>query len=224
MKKVYLLNLLIFSVCMFANGCNAQSSQSPPSKTGAQGKLIGGPCDGCELMWIGIPATINSTDTSSGWKEAGQKMTVSGKVLMKDGRTPAPDVVIYYWQTDNNGYYSPGTGLPEKAARHGHIRGWVKSDREGNYSIYTIRPTPYPNEDIPAHIHMLIKEPTVGNEYYIDDILFDDDKILTKARRQEVKNRGGSGIVKLNKEVPVHKASRNIVLGLNIPDYPGAPQ
>jgi protocatechuate 3,4-dioxygenase beta subunit len=25
----------------------------------------------------------------------------------------------------------------------GHIRGWVKTDERGTYSIYTIRPTPY---------------------------------------------------------------------------------
>ena len=26
--------------------------------------------------------------------------------------------------------------------RHGHIRGWIKTDDNGNYSIYTIKPAP----------------------------------------------------------------------------------
>jgi protocatechuate 3,4-dioxygenase, beta subunit len=221
MKYIHLINSLMFSLFMLAHGCQAQSAKSAGVNTGSSESVIGGACDGCDIMWIGMPATVRSTDTTSGWKTAGQKLVVSGRVYMKDGRTPAAGVLLYYWQTDNNGYYSPAPGLPEKAARHGHLRGWVKTDNQGNYAIYTIRPVPYPNEDIPAHIHMLVKEPSVGNEYYIDDILFEDDKLLNTARRAELESRGGNGIVKVNKEGPVHKASRNIVLGLNIPGYPG---
>ena len=90
--------------------------------------LVGGGCDGCELMFAGMPKNISSTDTSAGWWEEGQKLLVEGIVFQLDGETPASDIILYYWQTDNNGNYSPTPDMDQKARRHGHIRGWVKTD------------------------------------------------------------------------------------------------
>ncbi|MBY0436526.1 MAG: intradiol ring-cleavage dioxygenase, partial [Cyclobacteriaceae bacterium] len=69
-------------------------------------KKIGGGCDGCELMYVGIPQVINAVDTSAGWHEPGTRLIVTGKVYQRDGRTPAPGVIVYYWQTDSKGLYS----------------------------------------------------------------------------------------------------------------------
>ncbi len=110
--------------------------------------------------------------------------------------------------------------MDEKAKRHGHIRGWVKTDENGKYLIYTIRPAPYPNEIIPAHIHTSIKEPSIDNEYYIDEFVFDDDKLLTSAKRKALENRGGSGIFRVLISGDLQIAEHNIILGLNIPNYP----
>ncbi|MEO6069440.1 MAG: hypothetical protein ABIN57_05415 [Chitinophagaceae bacterium] len=181
---------------------------------------MGGGCDGCELMYVGTPTNINSVDTSAGWNEKGQKLLVRGTVFKLDGKTPAPDVIIYYWQTDNNGYYSPKEGMDENAKRHGHIRGWVKTGVDGTYSIYTIRPAPYPNNTMPAHIHTSIKEPNISNEYYIDEFVFDDDPLLTGAKRKALENRGGSGILKVLTSGDLQIAAHNIILGLHIPNYP----
>ncbi|MFT3827605.1 MAG: hypothetical protein QM731_27025 [Chitinophagaceae bacterium] len=192
--------------------CKAQTDNS---------KLAGGGCDGCEIMYVGMPANIKAVDTSAGWHEAGQKLLVKGTVYKKDGKTPAPDVIIYYWQTDNNGYYSQATGMPPKARRHGHIRGWVKTGANGHYAIYTIRPAPYLREEMPAHIHLSIKEPNI-NEYYIDEFVFDDDKLLTAKKRQKLENRGGNGILKITTSGNLQVAEHAIILGLNIPNYPTA--
>jgi protocatechuate 3,4-dioxygenase beta subunit len=172
-------------------------------------------------MFVGMPKNIKPADTSVGWREKGQKLLVTGTVFKPGGKTPAPNIVIYYWHTDNNGFYSPKTGMDEKAKRHGHIRGWVKTDENGKYSIYTIRPAPYPNRDIPAHIHTSIKEPIIDNEYYIDEFVFDDDKLLTGAKRKALENRGGSGILRILISNDLQIAEHNIILGLNIPNYPG---
>jgi protocatechuate 3,4-dioxygenase beta subunit len=172
-------------------------------------------------MYIGMPKNISSIDTSSGWKEKGQKLIITGTTFQLDGKTPAPNVVIYYWQTDNNGYYSPKAEMDEKAKKHGHIRGWVKTDANGKYTIKTIRPAPYPNDILPAHIHLSIKEPDIENEYYTDEINFDDDKLLIphlKKYRQE--NRGGSGITRILLKDSLQIAEHDIILGLNIPNYP----
>ena len=220
MKRLINCALFVLPLCGLP-GCNGQTkSDAATQKNSGEKKIIGGGCDGCELMFVGMPANVSPVDTSIGWKEKGQKLLVTGKVYKIDGKTPAPNVIIYYWQTDNNGYYSPTKGMDEKAKRHGHIRGWVKTDLDGSYSIYTIKPLPYPNTDIPAHIHTSIKEPNIENEYYIDEFIFDDDKLLTGEKRKALKNRGGSGVLRVLNSGDLQIAEHNIILGLNIPNYP----
>ena len=222
MKRLYHLGLFVI-LLNFLTSCNGQTksnNQNQQTTTIDTNKLVGGGCDGCEIMFVGIPTNISSIDTSAGWAEKGQKLLVTGTVYKLDGKTPAPNVIIYYWQTDNDGYYSPKKGMDEKAKRHGHIRGWIKSDEVGKYSIYTIRPAPYPNRNIPAHIHTSIKEPNIDNEYYIDDFVFDDDKLMTGEKRKALENRGGSGILRTLISGDLRIAEHNIILGLNIPNYP----
>lgn len=216
MKKLVLCNILI-ALWLLAN-CNGQTNEkTQTNKT----KVVGGGCDGCELMYVGIPKQIPSVVTSPGWNEKGQKLILTGNVFQLDGKTPAADVIIYYWQTDNNGYYSPSPAMDERAKRHGHIRGWVKTDKNGYYMIKTIRPAPYPKETMPAHIHLSIKEPDVANEYYSDEINFDDDPLLIPHfKRYPQENRGGSGVVRVVLKDNVQIAEHPIVLGLNIPNYP----
>ena len=181
--------------------------------------IVGGGCETCEYMYIGQPAQIDAVDTSAGWQEPGQKLIVKGRVFQIDGRTPAAGIMLYYWQTDNTGLYSYREGMPEGTRRHGHIRGWLKTDAEGRYALYTVRPAPYPKSNIPAHIHMVVKEPGMS-EYYIDDFEFDDDKLLTGAERKKRPSRGGTGILRSELVNGVQVAERNIVLGLNVPDHP----
>lgn len=202
--------------------CNGQQKPiGTATKVQQTNKPVGGPCDGCELMFVDMPKTIPAITYSPGWTEKGQKLLITGTVLQSDGRTPAPGVTLYFWQTDNNGLYAPKAGMPEAAKQHGHIRGWVQSDSIGRYSIYTIRPTPYPNEQLPAHIHCAVKEPNLANAYYIDDWLFDDDPLLVPYKKQyPFTNRGGSGLLRVLLKDSLQVAERNIVLGLHIPDYP----
>lgn len=178
--------------------------------------IVGGGCDGCEIMYEGMPKELKAIDTSEGWQETGQKLIIEGTVFKADGKTKASNVIIYYWQTDNEGLYSKTKA--EKTI-HGHLRGWLQSDTNGKYQIYTVRPASYPNSTIPAHVHLAIKEPNL-NEYYIEDLLFEDDPHLTVAERQKLEQRGGNGIAKTHTVNNVQYAKRDIILGKNIPDYP----
>jgi len=215
------LFILLVSLLTSCNGQTKSNNQNPNvSKTDTK-KIVGGGCDGCELMFVDMPTTISSIDTSAGWTDKGQKLLVTGTVYEIDGKTPAPNVIIYYWQTDNNGYYSLKQGMSEEAKRHGYIRGWLKTDGNGKYSLYTIRPAPYPNEKLPAHIHLSIKEPDIEDEYYVDEINFDDDKLLIPHfKKYPQENRGGSGVVRVLLKDDLQIAEHDIVLGLNIPNYP----
>lgn len=216
MRRLTVFKLLF--VCMAFVACKGQTSEKV--QTNGNG-IVGGGCDGCELMYVGMPEEIAPADTSPGSNEKGQKLIVTGTVFQLDGKTPAKDVVIYYWQTDSEGYYSPKPGMDERAKRHGHIRGWVKTGEDGKYTINTIRPAPYPNDVLPAHIHLAIKEPDVENEYYTDDINFDDDKLLIPHFKKYPKeNRGGSGVVRVLLKDNLQIAEHDIILGLNIPNYP----
>lgn len=215
---------IIIRVLLLATlvGCQGQTKGNTITKGAVQTpQLVGGGCDGCELMYLGMPKNIATVDTSAGWSEKGLKLLITGTVFKFGGKIPAPNVIIYYWQTDVNGFYSPIDGMDAKARRHGFLRGWVKTDEKGHYAIYTIRPAPYPKDVMPAHIHTSIKEPNIANEYYIDEFVFDDDALLLPAwKKNPPENRGGSGLLRVMLSNGLQIAEHNIVLGLNIPNYP----
>jgi protocatechuate 3,4-dioxygenase beta subunit len=210
---------LIAMVTLLLISCNGQNTVNPKNSQTKKG-IVGGPFENGEFMYIGMPENIKSIDSSAGWRQKGQKLVVTGTIYKLDGKTPAPNVILYYYHTDINGVYADRQGLDPGVVRHGYIRGWVKSDANGKYSIYTVRPAPYPNTNFEAHIHPAIKEPNIDKEYYIDEFVFDDDKLLTGEKRKKLENRGGSGILRVFKKGDLQIAEHNIILGLNIPNYP----
>ncbi|WP_235296003.1 dioxygenase family protein [Portibacter marinus] len=175
--------------------------------------IIGGPFENRELCTYLMPETIASVDTSIAWENGQEQLIIQGRILKTDGVTPVPDIVLYYYHTDNNGEYSGET-------RHGNIRGWVKSDEQGRYAIYTAKPGKYPNRRTPMHIHPAIIEPEIGYPYYIDEWVFDNDPHLTSDVRKSMQNRGGSGVLRTRKDNGVEMANHNIILGLNVPGHP----
>lgn len=220
MKTPLIVGILVVA---FLISCNGQSKKEnePNFSPNSTSKKIGGNCEDCELMYVDIPIQMSSVDTNAAWNEKGQKLTITGTIFEIDGKTPAKNVIVYYWQTDADGYYISNSTLNKQATRHGHLRGWIKTDATGKYTINTIRPAPYPNRDIPAHIHLLIKEPDIESLYYLDDLVFDDDPLLIPYRKKyPFENRGGSGILRLIQNKDIQIAEHNIVLGLNVPNYP----
>lgn len=180
---------------------------------------VGGPCDGCEAIYEYGDRELSSEITMPLYDKCESKLRLTGKVFQSDGVTPAPNVVLYIYHTNEDGIYEKRGNEKGFGKRHGFIRGWLKTDSDGCYVINTFRPGAYPDLEGPAHIHVTVKEPGM-NEYYISDFLFDDDPLLTPKHRSREKNRGGSGIVTLEKLDEIWVAQRDIVLGLNIPDYP----
>jgi protocatechuate 3,4-dioxygenase, beta subunit len=210
-RFVLLLVIVAFVPWTAPSGCTGEAPRLS--------KPVGGGCDGCELMFEGMPKTLGWRTSIAGAGEAGEPLEMRGVIYRRDGRTPAPDVILYVYHTDAKGYYSPAPGQT-LGRRHGHLRGWMKTGRDGRYEFRTIRPAPYPHQEIPAHIHPVVKEPG-KNEYYLDEHVFDDDPRLTPEKRGKLENRGGSGIVKVSRNSEgVWVGRRDIVLGRNIPDYP----
>jgi len=210
--------LTLLSLLFLIASCNAQTHDKESS---AKQDIESTP-----PIYYGIPKMISSQDTSAGWLQNGQKILLTGTVYQADGKSPAPGIIIYYYHTDIGGEYvhkaDIGRSLPlnSMGLTHGYIRGWVKTDKNGKYAIYTVRPGTYPSRAEPAHIHLNIKEPDLTDHYYIDDFVFDDDPLLTTERRAKMENRGGRGILRLVQGEGLRIGERNIILGLNIPDYP----
>lgn len=220
MKQVHLM-FSFFLVCSLVTSCNGQTKDSSLAK----GPLVGGDFENSEFTYYGIPKNVSAADTSAGWHQEGQKILLTGTVLLPDGKTPAPGVLIYYYHTNTGGRYlhkpEEKRSMPpnDLGQTHGYIRGWVKTGRDGKYYIYTVRPGTYPTNDELAHVHATIKEPNELNEYYIDDFVFADDKLLTPAKREKLQGRAGSGILILTEKNAIATGERDIILGLNIPGY-----
>lgn len=187
-----------------------------------QDRKVGGPCEGCEAIHES-PAPfeeLKETAVLPGATWNGRKpLGINGIVYKADGKTPAPGVIVYVYHTDDKGYYTVKPGAKGWEKRHGSIRGWMKTNEKGEYKFVTMRPAPYPDRSEPAHIHITVKEPGL-REYYLDEYLFDDDPLLTKNYLAKLKNRGGSGVLRLKDVGNMYKAERHIYLGRNIPDYP----
>lgn len=184
-----------------------------------QAKIVGGGCDGCELIFEGMPQEFSWETKIASASEPGEALEISGIIYQADGLTPAPNVILYVYHTDAQGNYSPAQNQPEVSRRHGKLRGWMKTNIRGEYKFTTIKPAPYPNFRDPAHIHPTIKEMD-KNEYYIDEYRFDDDPLIPKEYRARAENRGGSGIIRLMKnDKGMWIGKRDIVLGRNVPNY-----
>jgi protocatechuate 3,4-dioxygenase beta subunit len=124
---------------------------------------------------------------------SGQKLTVSGKVLMNDCKTVMPNAVLDIWQADENGKYQDSW-----------YRGQVRTDSEGNYSFESVLPKGYGEGTgyRPPHIHFKV---FVNNQEIITSQMFFPD----------VTGRSGfdnAFIVKLEKNNSEFKASHNIIL------------
>ncbi|WP_026967362.1 intradiol ring-cleavage dioxygenase [Algoriphagus terrigena] len=205
--KRHLIRCLIYCSIFLSIKCSGQSR-----------KLVGGGCEGCKAIFEFGEKTLTNVDTLPGFHSTEPKLKITGTVFRRDGKTPAKDVILYVYHTDRTGIYPKKGNEVGWARRHGYLRGWVKTDQSGRYTFYTFRPAAYPDRSEPEHIHLTVKEPD-KNEYYLDEFVFADDPILTPARRKKLEDRGGSGILpSVNSRGMLH-ANRDIILGLNIPDY-----
>jgi protocatechuate 3,4-dioxygenase beta subunit len=184
------------------------------SNSSAQEPIIGGPCEGCENVFVDMPKELGSQSRITAVDEPGEPMVIVGVVRSLNGE-PVEGIIIYAYHTDASGVYPPG------ATRHGRLRGWARTDENGIYRFDTIRPGSYPGRNNPQHVHMHVIEPGRVT-YYIASLVFDDDPLLTSERQRRRENgRGGSGVAHPEKnDGDIWSVRRDITLGQNVPGYP----
>jgi len=153
-------------------------------------------CEGCEAVSERAADSLDWRAAVASPDEPGERLVATGVVYAPDGKTPQEGVVIYLHQTNAAGLYAGGTDESEWSRRHGRLRGWIRTDAQGRYRFETIKPAPYPDMTMRAHLHFTVKEPS-RPPYYIDDIVFAGEYMVDAAYEKAQELRGGSGIVEL---------------------------
>lgn len=202
-RRALLAGLAATALC----GC---AKATVPQETVSRADLY--QCEGCEGALERPPASLAAASRIGPAEEYGTPLTVTGTVFQVGGTAPAPGVVLYAYQTNAAGLYANGSPETEASRRHGRLRGWVRTGADGRYRFDTIKPAPYPNDTIPAHLHFTVLEPG-RRPYWIDDIVFDGEFGVTPAYRRAMTNKGGNGIVPIRRSADGRlQVVRNIVL------------
>ncbi|HJT39790.1 MAG TPA: intradiol ring-cleavage dioxygenase [Sphingobium sp.] len=99
----------------------------------------------------------------------GAPLYISGRVLGTDG-APVANAIVDVWHADDQGFYDV-----QKASLEGHDagRGWFRTDDQGRFFLWTVRPSAYPIPNDgpvgkmldaqgrhpfrPAHVHFMIQ-------------------------------------------------------------------
>jgi protocatechuate 3,4-dioxygenase beta subunit len=121
----------------------------------------------------------------AGPDEPGTRLVVSGRVLQRDGRTPAAHARVGVYHTDASGEYGEHpTRRSYGFARDARLSGWLVTDARGRFEVHTIRPGHYPGGRTPQHVHFIVGG--VNQE-----LCFADDRLLRgeAGRRQEGASR-----------------------------------
>jgi protocatechuate 3,4-dioxygenase, beta subunit len=71
----------------------------------ATAQKVGGGCEGCEAVFEYGSKKLTRVDTLPDFKGPGPKLEISGTIYQTDGKTPAKDVILYIYHTDQKGVY-----------------------------------------------------------------------------------------------------------------------
>lgn len=154
------------------------------------------------LVTLLLASTLTSTVRIAPPTEPGERLVLTGTMYRADGRTPAANMVLLAYHTNVKGIY------PRRltSAGRGSLQGRLRTDAQGRYRIETIRPGGYPDSEAPAHIHLVV-QPDGEKEFYVDEVIFDDDPRTDRFRGQK-----GFAVVKVVKKGGVWTGSHDIVL------------
>ena len=122
--------------------------------------------------------------------EPGIPMVVAGRLVQRDGRSPAAGIIVFAYHTDATGIYDVRSNGPHSW----RLKGWALTNGDGRFEFKTIRPAPYPSRRDAAHIHVNVEGP--GLPRRSTGILFDDDPLVTRAERTESTKAGEFGTVR----------------------------
>jgi len=153
--------------------------------------------------------------------EPGEPMIMSGKVRNEQEEVVA-GALVYAFQTDARGYYTPTRAMDEANAR---LFGNARTDSSGWYELQTIRPGGYPqavkglSDDrkfVPQHVHLKVTasgyQDHTCNTNYSCQIVFADDPRMTSGWHKWAE-AGGHPVLEVTREKSgIQRAVYDIVL------------
>lgn len=156
---------------------------------------------------------IEDSATIPDYESKENKIKITGTIYQSDGVTPAKDVLLYIEQPNEYGDFDL---REDNKQRYVHHRAWVKTDANGQYTIYTFVPGGDRRFNQLQQIYPLIKVGTKP-EYALDTFLFEEDPLLSKACRKKIAKKGDlSRILKPKKVDGLLVAQRDIVLNSDL--------
>jgi hydroxyquinol 1,2-dioxygenase len=133
----------------------------------------------------GAPWYDNGDDIANG--APGEPCFVSGRVLSVAGE-PIPGAQVDVWQADKDGFYD----VQYQGLDQARSRGRLRTDAEGRYWFWSVKPEPYPIPDDgpvgdllkaanrspmrPAHVHFMVSAP--GCQTVITHVFAEGDPYL----------------------------------------------
>jgi len=85
-------------------------------------------------------------------EEPGTPMHVRGQVLRSPDGEPVAGALVFLYHTDDSGQYEPGR--PSGIGSNPRLFAWLRTDAEGRFEVWTIRPREYPGASPgAAHVH-----------------------------------------------------------------------
>lgn len=153
-------------------------------------------------------------------EEKGTHITLTGRILRPDCKTPVVNAVVDVWQANHEGMYDIKTPDEVIAPANYHMRGQARTNDKGEFTLKTVMPGKYripPGLENfekfegylrPAHIHLTVTHPV-----YLPlttQLYFNGDAQIAK----DPWARHSKHLVKMSKD----KGSFDIVLG-NTPPH-----
>jgi protocatechuate 3,4-dioxygenase, beta subunit len=142
-------------------------------------------------MWAAAapsrPRIISSSSRIAPAGEPGTALRIAGRLIARDGSTPAAGGVVFAYQTDRTGVYGP------PGATTWRLKGWARADAEGRFQFDTVRPAPYPNRSVAAHVHLYTDGGVPRQE--LETLMFEGDPLLTAAQRARSTALGRFGFI-----------------------------
>lgn len=137
------------------------------------------------------PRTLTSSARIAPAGEPGTPLFIHGHVFQRDGRRPAPGIMVFAYHTDARGHYD----VSSAGAHSWRLKGWATTDAEGAFEFQTIRPAPYPGRTTPSHVHVSIEGPGVQRRW-VQELWFEDDDLVGHDARQSSVKNGKFGSVR----------------------------
>jgi len=170
--------------------------------------------DHSSIEEVDMPRWSN-VDTIPDFDAKQNKIKITGTIYEKDGVTPAKDVILSIYQTNEIGdFVLVKNETKEKEIYHSAR---IKTEADGQYTFYTFMPGTTHRSNELKKIHTTIKEQE-KEEYGMYAFVFDNDPLLNKLCRNKLAKRGIDTILKFEteKENGINVATKNIILTDNV--------